>query len=71
MDLRVAITGHRTLASFGAAEKAVDEAIDIILKVLPVAMRANYKLVAVSALADGPTGSSLIRYLHGSAVGWR
>jgi hypothetical protein len=53
LDLRIAITGHRALENRDATEKAVGEAIEIILKLLPASPRDSCQLVAVSALADG------------------
>ena len=51
--LRVAVTGHRVLADPAAVTMAVDEALDLIVRRLPSAVRATCPLVAVSALADG------------------
>ncbi len=52
-SLRVAVTGHRVLADPAAVTRAVDEAIDLIVRRLPGAARGTCPLVAVSALADG------------------
>lgn len=53
MDVRIAITGHRMIMNRNATERAVEDAIDLILRALPAAGQANCQLVAVSALADG------------------
>jgi hypothetical protein len=41
------------LTNLNATVRAVEDAIDLILEALPPAEQANYRLVAVSALADG------------------
>jgi len=53
LDLRLAVTGHRTLPNPDEVEKAVNSALDIIMELLPPAARAASQMVAISALADG------------------
>jgi hypothetical protein len=53
LELRLAVTGHRTLADAQALGKAIDSVLDLILDLLPAAIRSACRLVAVSALADG------------------
>ncbi len=49
----MAVTGHRRLAHEQTARKAIRDGLDQILNVLPAPIRAECRLVAVSALADG------------------
>lgn len=53
LDVRIAITGHRMLTNLNATARAVEDAIDLILRALPATEQGNCRLVAVSALADG------------------
>jgi hypothetical protein len=53
LELRLAVTGHRVLADAGALGKAIGGVLDLIVEMLPAAIRADCRLVAVSALADG------------------
>jgi hypothetical protein len=53
LDLRVAVTGHRALSDMQAAARAVTGALDMIEDRLLADARANSRLVAVSALAEG------------------
>ena len=53
LELRIAVTGHRKLASVPALAMAIDGALDLIVDQLRPAVRARCRLVAVSALAEG------------------
>jgi len=53
LDLRVAVTGHRQLASRPVLSAAIDRALDLIADQLRPAIRGCCRLVVVSALADG------------------
>lgn len=53
LDLRVAVTGHRALSDMQAAARAVNSALDMLEDRLLAGARANSRLVAVSALAEG------------------
>ena len=53
LDLRIAVTGHRHLASTPVLSAAIDRALDLIMDQLRPAIRDCCRLVVVSALADG------------------
>jgi hypothetical protein len=49
----VAVTGHRRLADEQAVRKAIEDGLDQILDILPALVRAECRLVAVFAMAEG------------------
>jgi hypothetical protein len=53
LDLRIAVTGHRRLASTPALSTAIDRALDLITDQLRPSIRDRCRLIVVSALADG------------------
>lgn len=53
LDLRIAVTGHRRLASTPALSAAIDQALGLITDQLRPSIRDRCRLVVVSALADG------------------